>query len=77
MPPNYGFTDNDRRLLIRLEERMKGVERDVTEVKEKFDDYTPLIRFQPIERAVFFVIMLVATAIIGSVLGIVIKGSFL
>ena len=67
-----------RELLVRLEERIISIQRELEDVQERLDEkYVTKKEFAPIQRAVYAAIGLILTAFIGSLIILVFKSGLM
>jgi hypothetical protein len=67
-----------RELLVRLEERIVSVQRELNDIQERLDEkYVTKKEFAPIQRAVYAAIGLILTAFIGSLIILVFKSGLI
>lgn len=64
---------DEHTMLARIDERTKNIEREVSDIKKKFMDYTLLARFSPVEKLVYGLVALVMAGLVGAILSQVLK----
>lgn len=65
------FSDNDRALLNRLDERVSSIKEDLADVKK---NYTPITSFAPVQRFVYMILGIITSAFFTSVVYLIWKG---
>lgn len=59
-----------RELLIRIDERTKGMEEDIKVIK---DDFVKKEEFKPIKNLVYGLVSLILTGVVGALLALVVR----
>lgn len=67
------MTPDETKLLVRVDERTKGLVASVSKLEEKFDEYVTHHEFTPIRLIVFGFAGLILTSVIAAIVASVVK----
>jgi len=65
--------EEDENLLVRLDERLQAVQKELHTLKERFDKYVLHVEFKPVQMIAFGMAALVLCSVLAAIVASVIK----